>query len=190
MSEPVLPLGGASYSGLVTVSEHGPVGQVTFRGDLSSEAVKAAIKDVTGLDVPGLREVSVDGDTCVIWMSPDELLLICGYAEAGGLVDALSEKLAGEHVLAVNVSDARAAFRLKGKHVREVLGKLAPVDLDPAVFTPGMVRRTRLAQVAAGFWLLDQETAQVFCFRSVSEYMFNLLKTVSDPQSAVGYYSA
>ena len=190
MSEPVLPLGGASYSGLVTVSEHGPIGRVTVRGDLSSDAMKTAIKDVMGADVPGQRKVSGDGDKCVIWMSPDELLLICGYAEAGGVVDALNEKLAGEHMLAVNVSDARAAFRLKGAHVRDVLGKLAPVDLDPAVFGIGEVRRTRLAQVAAGFWLLDQETAQIFCFRSVSEYMFNLLKTVSDPQSAVGYYTA
>ena len=88
----------------------------------------------------------------------------------------------------MNVSDARAVFRIKGPNTREVLAKLAPVDLSPQAFGPGMIRRTRLAQVPAAFWMEDTDTAQLVCFRSVAQYVFDLLKTAAQPGSEVGFY--
>ncbi|CUH80021.1 sarcosine oxidase subunit gamma [Tropicibacter naphthalenivorans] len=190
MSKPVLPLGGASSQGIVTVAEHGPAGMITLRGDLSSEALIKAVTDLTGAAMPGQRGANTNGDYGLLWMSPDELLILLPYAEADAAVATLDTALAGTHFLAVNVSDARAQFILKGAAVREVIAKIAPVDLSPAAFAPGEVRRTRFAQVAAGFWLADAETAHVFCFRSVAEYMFNTLRAVSVTGSEVGVFTA
>ena len=88
----------------------------------------------------------------------------------------------------MDVSDARASFHVSGPHAREVMAKLAPVDLAPAKFTEGMFRRTRMSQVPAAFWLTDAETFQIVCFRSHAAYMFDLLKTAAMPGSAVAVF--
>ena len=90
-------------------------------------------------------------------MSPDELLLVCDHAAAPQAVADLTEKLGSEHSMAVNVSDARAVFRIEGENCREVVAKVAPVDMTE--FGDDDFRRTRFAQVAAAFWMSD--TCQV-----------------------------
>lgn len=188
MSDPVLPLGGASFDGLVEVREIGPQGMITLRGDLSAPKVIAAVTDLTGLEMPNVRAANSAGDTGLLWMSPDELLVLVPYRQAPAAVDRLTAALDGQHVLVVNVSDMRALFQLRGTQLRDVLAKLAPVDFAPEAFPAGELRRTRFAQVAAGVWLLDDTSARIFCFRSVAGYMFNLLSAVADPDSRVGFH--
>ena len=62
-----------------------------------------------------------------------------------------------------------------GACAREVMAKLAPVDFAPDAFEMGMFRRTRMAQVPAAFWMNGEDAFSVVCFRSVGEYMFDLL---------------
>lgn len=188
MSEAVLALGGARSQGYVAVEEIGPQGMITLRGDLSSKALATAVKSAAGAPVPAQRVAETSGETGVLWMSPDELLVLCPYAKAVSVSGDMSAALAGEHALVANVSDARAMFRVHGAEVREVIAKLAPVDMSPEAMPVGQVRRTRFAQVAAAFWLSDDETAHVICFRSVAQYMFDLLSTVSVEGSEVGYF--
>ena len=77
---------------------------------------------------------------------------------------------------------------VSGDGAREVLGKLCPVDLSAEAFVPGQFRRTRMAQVAAAFWLDQDGSFHIVCFRSVADYMFSLLSTAAQPQSEVGVY--
>ena len=190
MSEAVSALNGASYDGLVQVRELGLRGMITLRGDLASVAVKNAATGVAGVDMPGPRQCHCVGARGLAWMSPDELLVMVPHAEAPEAEATMQSALAGAHALVVNVSDARAMFALQGPGVRDVLAKLAPVDLMPEAFGPHAFRRTRLAQVAAAFWMPDPETVHIVCFRSVAQYMFDLLKTAAAPGSAVGYHPA
>jgi sarcosine oxidase subunit gamma len=188
MSEPISALNHASYDGIAKVAECGLQGMITLRGDLSDKALAKAIKDATGQKMPGQREASVNGDTGVCWMSPDELLVLVPYAEVGAKLAHMTETLSGTHALAVNVSDARAVFRVSGAKAREVMGKLAPVDLSADAFQPGQIRRSRLAQVAGAFWMDDAETFRVVCFRSTADYVFKLLRVAAQPGSEVGLY--
>ena len=82
-------------------------------------------------------------------MSPDELLVLVPYEDADKTVAILTKSFGKAHFLAENVSDARAVFQIKGPNAAEVLAKVCPVDLSPAAFKPGMIRRSRLAQIAA-----------------------------------------
>lgn len=188
MAEAVSALGGARFDGLATIEEAGPTGMITLRGDLSSKEVKAAVKKVVGLGIPAQRQALSGQGTAALWMSPDELLLMCPYTQVAGTIATLEEALVGQHFLALNVSDARALLRISGGGARETLAKLCPVDLSEAAFTPGMVRRTRMAQVPAAFWLDEGGTFHLVCFRSVAEYAFNLLKTAALPGGEVGVY--
>jgi len=186
MSEPVSALGGAVFDGFVKVEEAGLQGMITLRGDLASAAVKRAVRAVAGTGVPDRREVLLKGDRGAAWMSPDELLLLGPYGHAEAGVAAAGKALGKAHALAVNVSDARAVFRLTGPGAREVLAKLAPVDM--AGFAPGEIRRTRLAQVPVAFWISGPEEFTVVAFRSVATYVFDLLKTAATPGGEVGVF--
>lgn len=188
MSNAVSALQGVSASGFATVTEAGLRGMITLRGDLGAKPVAAAVKAATGLDVPGQRGVVLKGDMGVAWMSPDELLIMVPYAQAAETVAKMTEAFGDAFALAVDVSDARAVFRVEGPGAREVLAKLAPVDLSPAAFTPGMIRRSRLAQVPAAFWMLGDEAFELVCFRSVAQYTFDVLKGAAAPGGEVGYF--
>ncbi|SHH32364.1 sarcosine oxidase subunit gamma [Marivita hallyeonensis] len=188
MSDVHLALGGASFDGLVKITELPGQGMVTLRGDLADKTIVQAVQHAFGVALPGVRETAFDGENGALWMSPDEALLLCPYAEAEDRVSALTGHLQGAHALAVNVSDARSVFELKGRMLREVIAKLAPVDMSPDAFGPGMVRRTRMAQVAAAFWMDDASTARVVCFRSVAGYMFDILSNAAEEASAVNYF--
>ena len=188
MSNVVSALNGVSRSGIATVEETGLRGMVTVRGDLASKAMAKALKGVTGAKVPGQREIATGNKGAVAWMSPDELLVICDHGAADSVVADLNAALQGEHMLALNVSDARAVFKVSGASAREVIAKLAPVDLAPGVFEAGMMRRTRFAQVPAAFWMNDDGSFEIICFRSVAQYMFDLLSVASVEGSEVGFF--
>ncbi|MEX0308190.1 MAG: sarcosine oxidase subunit gamma [Ruegeria sp.] len=188
MSEPISALNHASYQGIAKVEECGLQGMITLRGDLSDKVLAKAVKDATGQKVPGQREALVKGDTGVCWMSPDELLVLVPYTEVEAKLAAMTNALSGVHALAVNVSDARAVFRISGVSAREVLGKVAPVEFSTEAFQPGQIRRSRLAQVAGAFWMDDAESFRVVCFRSAADYVFKLLKVAAQPGSEVGVY--
>ena len=151
MSNAVTALNGANYQGLATIADQGLTGMITLRGDLASAGIKAAVKSATGLDVPAQRQALMGKGTAALWMSPDELLLL------------------------------RTFLRISGSGAREVLAKVCPVDLSPEGFTPGMFRRTRMAQVPAAFWLDEAGNFHLICFRSVADYAFELLKVSAQP---------
>lgn len=152
-----------------------PLGMVSLRGDLASDALRAGVTDLTGTSVPDCLRIEGTSERGAAWMSPDELLLFLPRDEAAAAVAQLSDALAGTHHLALDVSDLRVGIRLDGPGSREVLAKLSPADLHPDAFGPGAFRRTRLGQVAAGIWL-EGQGARAVVFRSFADYGLALLR--------------
>ena len=186
MSNAVSALNGQSHAGMADVADTGLRGMISVRGNLSSAKFKAAVKSVTGLTVPAQRRVEATANMSVAWMSPDELLIVCDYTDVSTHV-AAGKALASEHALAVNVSDARSVVRVSGSGARDALAKLCPVDLSETAFQSGMIRRTRLAQVAAAFWMTGEDSFDVICFRSVADYVFDSLSVAAESGTEVGF---
>ena len=140
--------------------------------------------------MPGPRAISAGQGCRVAWMSPDELMILCDHAQADRMVADLTAALAGQHHLAVNVSDARALFRVSGAEgpLRDTLAKITPADMAADALPPGEMRRTRLQQVAGAIWFETATEARVICFRSVAQYTFDLLAMSARPGGAVGYH--
>lgn len=179
MAEAASVLAGARYEGFVSVAEAGLHGMVTLRGNLASDAVARALRGAVDLGVPGQRQVLSEGGRAVAWMSPDELMIMVPYAEAEGVAAKLAEALAAEFATVANVSDARAVFTVSGAALDDALAKLCPVDF--ATLAPGMIRRTRAAQVAVALWRSGQGEVTLVCFRSVAAYVFGLLRNAAAP---------
>lgn len=191
MSEPntgqsALP--GARFEGIARLRDCGPQGMITLRGDLASRALRGAATAATGAKMPGQRRITHGPEGSLGWMSPDELLILCPAAAVAERLAGLQARLARSHALAVEVSDARAMFAVEGAGAREVLAKLCPVDLAPGRFEPGELRRTRLAQVPAAFWIAPDGGFRLICFRSVAAYVFDALRMAAQPGGEVGVF--
>ena len=176
MSDPVTALGNVVADGPVRVAETGPHGMLTLRGKLDDPAIAGAVKAATGLDMPAQRGVASADGRSVLWMGPDEAMILVSRADLASVQEALVTALGSAHSLVADVSDARATFEVTGDDaaLREVVARLAPVDMD--VFPVGEVRRTRLTQIAAAIWMPEAGALQLVCFRSVAQYAFDLLK--------------
>lgn len=177
MSDPVSALGGATYQGFATLREIGPLGMITLRCK-DQKNLEKAVKAAVGTKLPAQRRIELSGDSACGWMSPDEYLLVMPYATVDKALSAIAKALKGQHHLAVDVSDARAVFRVEGPQAADVLRKLCPVDIDQ--LQPGELRRTRAAQVPAAFWKQDGGFTLV-CFRSVASYVMGILSHAATP---------
>ena len=159
------------FDGYVTVSLEKNKGMITMRGSLSAKGLGIAL----GVSLPKVREVVNGKGMQIAWMSPDELLVICPKRNVADLLAAFERALSTQHAILSDVSDARAVFTLKGANVREVVAKLAPVDIAPSQFGPREIRRTRFGQIATVFWMTGEDELIIICFRSVAEYMYKQL---------------
>ena len=175
-------------SDLAVITRADARGMITLRGDLSSAKMKTAVKAVTGQTVPNSGQFLGNSDKGVAWMSPDELLLIVPYGDVAASIEEVNNTLAKTHFLTVDVSDARAVFTVSGTGAREVLARLCPVDLHPESLGLGQVRRTRLAQIAAAFWMHDGGF-DVVCFRSVADYAEGVLTRAATTGEKSGFFA-
>lgn len=160
------------HAGIAEVARLAPPPMVAIRADLSDPRLAAAL----GGPVPGVRQAAGG----VLWMAPDELLVM------GGDAAALAAALAGLHATVADVSDLRAVLALRGAAARDVLAKLCPVDFG--AFPPGTLRRTRAAQVAALVWHVEPDDWRLLTLRSVADYAWALLTTAARPGGEVGLY--
>ena len=136
----------------VAIVEEPFVTMVDLRVDPSGPAAAAAA-GVLGVELPTDESTyAKSGDTTVIWLGPDELL-VTGTGLAGPELEArLREAVAPHGGAAVDVSGQRTTLRLRGSASREVLGKGCALDLHPRAFGEGTAAQTMLGQ--AGVILL------------------------------------
>jgi sarcosine oxidase subunit gamma len=155
---------------------------ITLRAAAGTPGLAEAVEGATGCALPAVRRMVRGDGGAVGWMSPDELLLIVPRQRVEAALQAIAAALAGAHHLAVDVSDARAVFRVEGARADQVLRKLCPVDFDR--LAADELRRTRMAQVAAAFWH-QGEGFSVVTFRSVAGYVLDLLRNAAAPGTAL-----
>ena len=131
------------------------LGMIAIRADL--DRAGDAIAEAAGLALPGMTRIVT-----------------------AGAQEALTQALAGEHALVVDVSDARAVFDVVGPDAADVIAKLMPVDLDD--LPADGLRRSRAAQTAAALWRIDGGF-RLIGFRSTADYLRLILENAAIPGS-------
>ncbi|HEY7595158.1 MAG TPA: sarcosine oxidase subunit gamma family protein [Actinophytocola sp.] len=102
--------------------------------------VRTTGAELLGLPVPAPNRVTTAGERAILWLGPDEYLVV---APDG---DGVAE-LTGESVESVvDVSANRTTIELSGPHARDVLEKGMSIDLHPRAFGPGQCAQTLLAR--------------------------------------------
>ena len=152
-----------------------PDAMISFRARKFDKSLKDDIKRVALCDFPADHRITLGNEVAIAWMAPDEILLFCPAARRDTLIGSLKAASDGADVMVTDVSDARCHFELTGPNVREVLARLSPADVSPGTLPVGTFRRSRVGQVAAAFWLSDETTLNLIAYRSVADYIADIL---------------
>jgi sarcosine oxidase subunit gamma len=143
---------------------------VSLRVDPTTPAA-SRLEGVLGTKLPGARgQVSQHGAHHVLWVSPDEWLLISQMA-SGTLVNALTDAVADANAAVVDVSANRALIELSGPAARAVLEKGCPVDLHPRAFNPETAVTTTVARIPLLLWQVGPDTYRLLPRSSFADYV-------------------
>lgn len=143
----------------------------------AGKKISAALEKVMGLPLPGPRAfLAGTQGRAVAWASPDEFWLFLPQASLAEAQKTLAAALASVPHLLADMSDARTGLLLEGEGAEAALSRLTPTDF--ARFPEGELRRTRMAQVACGYWREGAGFA-LLVFRSVAPYAEALLENAA-----------
>ena len=141
----------AAESGALRLAERPLLQKFILRGDAgeASEAVRGAM----GLPLPREPLTSAaEGGTAILWLGPDEWMLVMPPADGTARIESLRAALSGIHHQIVGVGDYYTAIEVAGSKAREALMKLTTLDLHPRAFKAGMVAGSLFARTHAVLW--------------------------------------
>ncbi|MCY4005897.1 MAG: sarcosine oxidase subunit gamma [Rhodobacteraceae bacterium] len=164
-----------------------PRGMLMIRADLQDPKVAGTIVHTLAVAMPEARRIDANDGRELAWMAPDELLAFVPIEEVDEMVHQLQNTLADTHHLVVDVSSMRKEFEIVGA-VRDILAKGTPSDVSPGGLKIREFRRSRLGQLAAAFWLTENESAHILCRRSETDFMQRWLHAAAFTQNAPQFY--
>lgn len=157
----------------VRVSEARYATMISVRVAPGSAAARA-LAEVLGTALPGgVGEVGSHGPHSVLWLGPDEWLVVSDMSAELLLPELVSAaRAAGDGSPAiVDVSANRTVIELSGVAARSVLEKGCPTDLHPRAFGPGTAITTTLARVPLLLWQVGPTTYRLLPRASFAAYV-------------------
>ncbi|MEU7479825.1 sarcosine oxidase subunit gamma family protein [Lentzea sp. NPDC042327] len=153
-ADPVSPLA-AWTDRLTALAPALGVREVPFRSQLtvrvSNSGAIAAMGGALGVVFPAdactfTMDTGPFGAVEVLWLGPDEFLVVAGPDLQAVVEEVLRGALGGERGSVVDTSAQRTTVELEGPHVRDVLAHGCAVDLHPAAAPVGTCVQTLLAR--------------------------------------------
>ena len=140
----------------VRLSERPHRCRILLRGRSEDARFRDAIRGTTGLHLPEANRVARTGDLRLLWLGPDEWLLIGPPGREAVSMPALVAALSGQFAMAVDQSDMRTTISLAGPAARDLINCGCGLDLHPARFAPGHCAQTGLARANTILELIDE----------------------------------
>ena len=123
--------------------------------------------------VPHENAVTAWNDRDVLWLGPDEWLVVAEPNAASTIERELKDALAGHHHSVIDVSANRTVFELVDG--LEELSSGCSLDLHPSRWRPGMCAQTLFAQAQVILHQRDERTTRVFVRPSFERYVVDRL---------------
>jgi sarcosine oxidase, subunit gamma len=163
-----------SVQGVVELSEVSFLTMVGLRVNRTSDTGQR-VAAVTGGLPAGCGAVSGTGDTSVLWLGPEEFLVVApteAHESLGGdLIQALREALGDGEGQVVDLSANRTTFELTGPRSRAVLEKGCSLDLHPRVLKAGTALSTEIGNIPVVLWKTGEETYRIFPRASFADFL-------------------
>jgi sarcosine oxidase subunit gamma len=144
-------------------------------GFLAQIDVRCAVEPAERLGFP-LIPNTVRGDTRrdVLWLGPDEWLVVGPPGTSSTTIDELERALRDEHRSVIDVSASRVVLEMTGDDRLDVLAAACPIDLDPSAWRPMMCAQTMYGRAQVILQELS-ETTRIFVPPSFAGYVADLL---------------
>jgi len=120
------------------------------------------------------------GDRDVLWLGPDEWLVVGAPGAAGGIADELETSFAGLHHSVVDVSANRVVLELAGPSRHDRLASACPIDLHPRSWGDGRCAQSVFGTAQVVLHERDGAT-RLFVRPSFANYVVDLLLAASQP---------
>ncbi|GAA3403118.1 sarcosine oxidase subunit gamma [Pseudarthrobacter polychromogenes] len=163
-----------SVRGVVELSEVAFLTMVGLRVNRDSDAGQR-IAAVTGGLPAACGGVAGSGETSVLWLGPEEFLVVAPREAheslGGGLLQALREALGDGAGQMVDLSANRTTFELTGPRARAVLEKGCSLDLHPRVLKAGTALSTEVGNIPVVLWKTGEETFRLFPRASFADFL-------------------
>ena len=143
--------------------------------------VRVAPSAAASLGFPTAPDTATtSGDRDVLWLGPDEWLVVGGPGAAEAIANELERSLAGLHHSVVDVSANRAVIELTGTSRHDLLASACPIDLHPRSWVDGRCAQSVFG--AAQVLLHERDGAtRLFVRHSFADYVLDLLRVAARP---------
>ena len=153
---------------------------VIVRGRVTDAAFVQAASSVLGATLPQQAKQVVSGSGMhMLWLSPDEWLVVGAYPERDQLLERWQQGLHGVFAQVVDNSGGFTALAISGAEAETVLRHVTPYDV--ASIGPRQCAATVMAK--ASMVLVRQDATQMLliCRRSFADYIWRLLQQAARP---------
>lgn len=140
--------------------------------DLAQVDVRAD-PGILPFDAPPANTATIWNDRDVLWLGPDEWLVVAEPDGATDIQRELDDVLSEHHHSVIDVSANRVVFELSDG--LETLSSGCGLDLDPSRWRPGMCAQTLFGQAQVILHQRDERTTRVFVRPSLAGYLLERL---------------
>ncbi|MFT6898131.1 MAG: sarcosine oxidase subunit gamma [Paraglaciecola sp.] len=181
------PLHHADFAGLAELTNTGGVilrevkfiGHVNLRGNANDPDFLNGVKKALDLDLPLVPCSSAqNANTTIMWLSPDEWLVLVDGGTEAAIEDKLRQSLSG-HFAVSDISGAQTMLEISGEDCLQLLQKSISYDLHLHSFPINKVIGTALAKSAAHIRRTGEHEFQLIIRRSFADYIWLWLQQSS-----------
>lgn len=161
----------------VVLCERRFVGKINLRGE-PTESFRDAVAGALGCAPPvDANTTGQSGDNIVLWLGPNEWLVVTPPGGEFEAATSLRAKLEGQHAAVTDVSEGRAVIGLSGAHARDVLTKGCPLDVHPREFKAGDCAQSTLGRALVILHQTSDAPAyDIYVERSFADYLWTWLE--------------
>lgn len=146
-----------------------PAARSVLQGKPAALTAAAAALGIADADAPGRS--TGDGAATLIWLGPDERLLLSWRDGPAALDARLRSALAGHAHSLVDVTQRQIGLRLDAPFAADLLNCGCPLDLDPARFPVGSATRTLFNKTDIVLWRRGADDFHIEVWRSFADYL-------------------
>jgi sarcosine oxidase subunit gamma len=174
------PLQHADFTSLAALTNTGGVilreakllGHLNLRGNTNNLDFLNGVKNALDLELPlSPCSSAQNANATIMWLSPDEWLLIVDGGTEAAVEDKLRQSLSG-HFAVSDISGAQTMLEISGKDCLPLLQKSMGYDLHLDSFPIGKVIGTALAKSSAHIRRTGEHDFQLIIRRSFADYIW------------------
>ena len=162
----------------VVLAECRPRGLLVLRGTCGDADFRRSVSAALGIEPVAEPLTAVRRrDVAMLWLGPDEWLVVTPDRRAERIERELRGALEGQHAALSDVSHGRTVLALSGPDARALLAKGCPLDFHPRVFGPGRCAQSSLAKCQMLIHQVGEAPAfEIYVNRSFAQYAWTWIE--------------